>query len=207
MNRRSAIKLVGMSVVIFPQIGRVTVEATTFSVLLDIPVAQEIAQSIATIMATASGDTITFQQIGTFAGDAISCLETIKSILRDYRDDPSKTPPASLSLLDKEIARFAQDLLSIQNSVMLFAANVQKGVGVCVTNLQTVLLGIVAIIPTNQLKLFPQTTLMVQQQGKTLGNIKAVLPTPRHLAQIFNKGITDAGYPQARVHTGFWPPL
>ena len=207
MKRRRAMQLIGMSAAIFPQIGRVTVEATTFSVLLDIPVAQEIAQSIATIMATAIGDSAIIQQIGTFAGDAISCLETIKSILRDYRDDPSKTPPASLSLLDKEVARFTQDLLSIQNSVTLFAANVQKGVGVCVTNLQTVLLGIVAIIPTNKVSLFPQTTLMVQQQGRTLGNIQATIPTPRHLAQVFNRGITASGYPQARVHTGFWPPL
>ena len=206
MRRRDAIKLIGMSAISFPWGRRVDVEATTFSVLLDIPVAQEIAQSVATVMAAAKGDSATMQQIGTFAGDAISCLETIKTILRKYRDNFGRTPPDAFSMMDKEIFRFSQDLISIQSSATIFSADVQKGVGVCVSNLHTVLFGIVAIIPTNKIGLFPQTTTMIQQQGVP-GNIQASLPTPRHLAQVFNKGITAAGYPEARVHTGFWPPL
>ena len=206
MKRRNVIKLIGMGAFIGFPWRRVDVEATTFSVLLDIPVAQEISQSIATIMATAKGDTATIQQIGTFSGDAISCLETIKTILRKYRDNFGRTPPDAFSMLDKEIFRFSQDLISIQSSATIFSAEIQKGVGVCVSSLHTVLFGIVAIIPTNKIGLFPQTTTMIQQQGVP-GNIQASLPTPRHLAQVFNRGITAAGYPEARVHTGFWPPL
>lgn len=180
-----------------------TVDATVRNVLRDLPIASQIAQAILKIIATAPPAQVE-ARIERLVADIVAALVLLESMLREYRENIAHAPGGVLEMVDTAIATIAQNLVDILEAVRVYDPKIQAGVGVAITSLQMVLLGIVALIPRDRANQFPRTEQVMLSEHRELGAIRAEIPTPRHLAGIYNKGIGH-DYPQAKVRSGFLP--
>lgn len=200
MNRRTALTLVAAMPLALTSCD--SVDATIDSVLRDMRVCSAIAQRIVVIISTVTnGNPNAQEQVDNVAGNIASAFEEIRDVLEAHREDISKAP---LAVLDSAIARIAANLTDILRLLEVYSAEVKKAVGFAVGTLQMMLLAIAALIPPAQAPMFPRTIIWLNGQNRTLGAIRVEIPTPRHLAAIYNRGVRD--FPEARIgRFGFLP--
>lgn len=206
MNRREF--LLAATAACAASYGCENADAAIDRVLRAIPVCVQITNGIITIVATTATSGTYESQIDTLAGEIIAAFTIIRELLREYRqdiehDDIDKVPPPVLATLDSAMARIADNLTAILNVVRVFPPRVQRAVGSAVAVLETMLLGIAAIVPAGETNMFPRTEQALGARNRALGNIHAEIPSPRRLAQSYNNGVRE-DYPQARIHLERW---
>jgi hypothetical protein len=176
------------------------VETTIATVLQDLPTAIQIALSIATVVGAKSGgiDPSVAANITNWGGQIGSDFKLAGTLLTQYQANLAKAPASVLGELDTVAATVNSNLQSILSAIHVFDSNTQADIGIAVTGVDSVLLGLESIIPASASAQFPKMAAALMARGRQLGAIKAQVPTPRHLAKTFNAGI-GKDFPGAKV--------
>lgn len=175
------------------------VQADIAAVLKDLPTAISIAEAIATIIGAAGVNVQgTDTQIVAWGGEVASDFKLAQSLITQAKANLATAPAGVIAELDTIVATINQNLQSILNASHLYNAVKQAAVGVAVTSLDGVLLGLESIIPAAAASQFPRTSAALGVRGRTLGAIKAQIPTPRHLGLTYNAGV-GKDFPTAMV--------
>lgn len=175
------------------------VQADIAAVLKDLPTAISIAESIISILGLAG---VNQQQgvadITNWSGQIAGDLKLASSLISQYQTNLAKAPAGVIGELDTAVATVNTNLQSILNASHIYDAKVQAGIGVAVAGIDSVLLGLEAIIPPATVSVFPKTMAALGTRGRTLGAINTQIPTPRHLALTHNAGVAK-DFPTAVV--------
>jgi hypothetical protein len=175
------------------------VQADIAAVLKDLPTAISIAEAIVSILGVAGVNaTQGVADITNWSGQIAGDLKLSSGLISQYQTNLAKAPAGVIGELDTAVATINTNLQSILNASHVYDAKVQAAIGVAVAGIDSVLLGLEAIIPPAAASQFPRVAAALSIRGRTLGAITATVPTPRHLALLHNAGV-GKNFPTAVV--------
>lgn len=167
--------------------------------LNDLPTAINIAEAIATIISGAGvSNTNTVTEITNWGGQIAEDLKLSQSLLTQYQSGLASAPAGIISELDNAIATINSNLTAILNATHVYDLTTQRAVSVWITGIDGVLLGLESLVPASVVNKFPASAKALSARGRTLGAIKATVPSPRHLAKSYNAGV-EKNFPAATV--------
>jgi hypothetical protein len=178
------------------------VEADIQKVIAAIPTAVDIAQSIATIVATFAGksaaDPNVVQAITSYAGVASTDLKLADTLLGEYQTGLASAPKGVVGELDTAIATAQQNLGQILAAARVLDPKTVEAIGFAVAGVQSVVLAVQSLLPASLAAEAPQTVRALAALGATPGAFHVAIPSARSLAKGYDKQVKPL-FPAAQV--------
>ena len=184
------------------------VEADIQKVIALLPTAVQIAGSILNIVAAAEGNSAPSSALLATVQNASGQIQTdltlANSLVAQYETDLASAPAGVLGKIDAAIADAQQNMGAILSAVHIANPAVVAAVNSAIASVQTVILALIAILPTPATAaLFPKLTASLQSAGIQPGSVKVAVPTPHAYAKSFNNDArvvaVQKAYPSAKI--------
>jgi hypothetical protein len=125
-------------------------------------------------------------------------------LVAQYETDLASAPAGVLGKVDAAIADAQQNMGAILSAVHIANPAVVAAVNSAIASVQTVILALIAILPTPATAaLFPKLTASLQSAGIQAGSVKVAVPSPHAYAKSFNNDArvvaVQKAYPAAKI--------